>query len=257
LAFRAQLSTWNFPPKTLPHPDVFLQLAPIHRCYAHSFNDTFCQVNAKYVTPTINNYLHIFKAQDTEILEYWLDAFLFGNREFEIFGWAFRPGAGRIPHIPRLIKKDLDGYSALGISQIIVSARGLDEEYFKKFTSPTVAFYPQLVWDPSCDLKELLQKFCLDYFESDQAGKFFDENELIDPKDISNTQFQGIMDLTTKRIKLLQHELNRVKSVRIKNRIRLLIEEQQSKLIWNGNFFAARLKAIFNIWWFKLQLWRS
>lgn len=257
LAFRAQLSTWNFPPVTLPHPDVFLQLAPIHRCYAHSFNDTFCQVNRSYVSPTMNQLLRIFKPKDTEVLEYWLDATLFGNREFEIFGWAYRPGAGRIPHIPRLIKKDLDGYAALGISQIIVSARGLDEEYFKRFTSPTVLFYPQLIWDPKSDLKHLLQTFCAEYFESDQSGKFFDENELIDPKDITNTQFQGIMDLTTKRIKLLQQEIDQAKSSRIKNRIRLMLEEQQSKLIWNGNFFAARLKAIFNILWFRIQLWRS
>jgi Domain of unknown function (DUF4838) len=256
LAFFAHLGTWRVPRIHYPHPNIFLELAPVHRCFSHSINDQFCKINKKVVKPEIEAFLKRFSVETTQVLDYWLDASLFGRMEFKNFGWAFSFGQGRIPHIPRILQKDLLYYQGLKIQKIMSFAVGLDEKYLQNFTSPMIYLYPKLLWNPHVSIKDLLVDFCVGYYGSDRYQLFFDENELIDPKDITKIQFYGFISLASQRIKLLETLLKQKIQIKIKNRIKKLILEQKLKISWRNNFFSAKFRGYFNYLWFRFKRMR-
>ena len=61
------------------------------------------------------------------------------------------------------------------------------------------------------------------------------------------------MDLTHQRLKLLKEYFKQIISVRLKNRVQLLIQDQNLKLSWRTLFGSARIKGIFNLIWFLIQ----
>jgi hypothetical protein len=103
------------------------------------------------------------------------------------------------------------------------------------------------------DLHTALTQFCREYLGSDQISLFFDENELMDPMDMTTTQFLGVFDIASHRYQLLQKYYEQITSPKIKNRIRLLMEEQQQKMNWRIKFWLSRIIKIVKSFLFILQ----
>jgi hypothetical protein len=253
LTYFAHLGTWRTPQYNHPHPRIHLELAPVHRCFNHSIDNFMCKINKQYVKPETESLIRWFSPANTEIMEYWLDSSLFGRQEFEKFGWAKHPGQGRIPHIPKIMQKDLRYYHSLGVKQISCFVTGVDRTYLNTFCSPMIYLYPQLLWNPEIDLKPIMKSFCSTYFGIDREIILFDESEILDPKDITSTDFYRYIDLVRQRISWLKDHYQKLKPGRIKTRVKAFIEENERKVEWTKGFWQARIVSWFYILWFKVQ----
>jgi hypothetical protein len=254
--FNAYLGTWRVPERVLPHPQIFLELTPVHRCYTHSIDDPFCKINRKYVKPILEQFLTRFSVKSAHLIDFWLDSTHFARHAFEYFAYTSAPSQGRIPIIPKVLQRDLQFYRTLGLRKITSSALGINGMYVKTYCSPTIYCFAKLAWNPDLPVTDLLRDFCLGYFGSDKINLFFDEHEAIDPKDVNATRFYAYLDLTEKRIHLLRTYLDSLKSAKLKTRVKALIEENQRKLFWKNNFGTVRLKGFIETWWFWFQRWR-
>ena len=130
LVFNANLGTWNLP-RDSSSSSCSITIHSNTSVFLHSIADPFCRINKRIVKPEFDQFLDFFSPASSQVLDYWLDASLFGSREFQSFGWAYRPGNGRIPHIPRVMKKDLEFYASKNIQRIMTRAVGMDEDLFE------------------------------------------------------------------------------------------------------------------------------
>jgi hypothetical protein len=188
LAFLAYLGTFHRPKFVKPAEGIFLEIAPMHRCFAHAIADPNCPINSRKVSATemtrqnmgvksvIEALLEVFKPGEAQVLGYWLDASLFGRSRYKDM-------RGRVPQFGDIIKDDINYYRSLGISAITTFAVGIDKSYLSEFTSPTIFQYPALLWDSQADLQFQLEGFC-DHFYGDKAlANLFQLRERIDPID--------------------------------------------------------------------------
>jgi hypothetical protein len=128
LAYHATLS----PPEAVePQEGVFLEFAPIRRCYRHAINDPECAVNRAQVGALTGN-IELFAGAPLHITEYWLDA----SRHS---GWR-RP-AKKIPVAVDIMQRDIAFYAALGATSIASYAVMCDEEYWDGFGAPPLREY--------------------------------------------------------------------------------------------------------------------
>lgn len=226
MSFLVYWSTWGIPKKIKPSNNVFPEIAPMFRCFSHSIDDQSCQINSKEIFPVFESLKDIFNMQESHILEYWLDASLFGRGKF--YGLN-----GRLPQFGEIIKQDLKYYRSKGIRNISTFAVGLDENYFSKFASPTVFQYPALLWNLDTDLDSELANFCENYYGDKSVSEFFQLSEEIDPSDIDIDEWKN-------KIKRLDDYKSSLKDLKSNNeiyvkRLEKLLKEFDHVIKWMSN----------------------
>ena len=123
VAFLAYLKTLPPPENIKPETGVFLEFAPVRRCYIHSINDSSCAINRKHWTYLLQ-LLDKSPPSTTHILEYWLDSSLFSQ---------YKKPAIKPLYLENIVEQDLEAYSSLGITDITTFAVYMDDAYFKKW----------------------------------------------------------------------------------------------------------------------------
>lgn len=123
------------PSQVKPDPGLFLEWAPIRRCYRHAINDPACVINREHAEG-LRALLKVFNPQDAQILEYWMDASMFSQ-------WK-RP-AVKLPFDGEIMRKDLDYYHALGINSVTSFGCFLDAEYVALHGKPPVREYADIL----------------------------------------------------------------------------------------------------------------
>ena len=131
LACLAYANCLAAPTAVRPGPGLFLEYAPIMRCYRHAFSDPSCALNREHAAG-LPSLLAAFGAEGAQVLEYWLDASMFS-------GWR-RP-ARRVPFQPAVLAADLAFYAGLGFRSATSFGVFLDADYFAAHGPPPVAEY--------------------------------------------------------------------------------------------------------------------
>ena len=109
------------PPELIrPRKNVFLEFAPIHRCYEHAIDDPNCAINRQQ-WKTLLGLLEVFNADTAHILEYWLDSSKFS-------GW--KKPAKKPECRVEIVQKDIEAYYRLGIRSFTTFAVYMDGVYF-------------------------------------------------------------------------------------------------------------------------------
>lgn len=226
MSFLAYWSTWGVPQKVAPSDKVFLEIAPMFRCFSHAVDDPKCPINSGEIFPAIEGLARLFNMSESHILEYWLDASLFGRGKFDGLH-------GRLPQFGEVIRQDLKYYKSKDIKNISTFAVGLNEDYFSKFASPTIFQYPALLWNLDTDLGSELVNFCKNYYGNESISEVFQLTEEIDPSDTSPDKWKN-------KIKMLKDYRNLLKEIKTsdeKHSIRLarLAKEFDHVIKWMSN----------------------
>jgi len=119
------------PTAVAPAPGLFLEYAPIMRCYRHALSDPTCDLNREHAAG-LPSLMERFGSDGAQVLEYWLDASMFS-------GWQ-RP-ARRVPLRPDLLAADLQFYASLGFRSATTFGVFLDADYFAAYGAPPVEEY--------------------------------------------------------------------------------------------------------------------
>ncbi len=136
-AFLAYLSTFAVPSEVKPCKGVFLEYAPIQRCYFHAIDDPRCSIN-RQCWQTLLGLLEIFPVETAHVLEYWLDVSRFSS-------WS-KPV--RLPPVTREIMRcDLAAYHGLGIRSITTFAVYMDGAFFSQYGDRLLLDYAELIND--------------------------------------------------------------------------------------------------------------
>jgi hypothetical protein len=137
LSCLAYANCLSAPTSITPAPGLFLEYAPIMRCYRHALNAPTCALNREHAAglPAL---LAWFGAEGAQVLEYWLDASMFS-------GWR-RP-ARPVPLRPELLAADLHYYADLGFRSATTFGVFLDAEYFAAHGTPPVEAYGRALED--------------------------------------------------------------------------------------------------------------
>jgi len=138
LACLSYLNTLAPPSRVAPDPGLFLQWAPIGRCYRHAVDDPGCAVNREHAAG-LRRLLGVFDPEDAEVLEYWMDASLFSR-------WK-RPPV-RLPFDRAVVERDAAFYRSLGIRSVSSFGVFLDGEYVRLHGNPPVAEYGAVLRRP-------------------------------------------------------------------------------------------------------------
>ncbi|MBD3181947.1 DUF4838 domain-containing protein [Candidatus Poribacteria bacterium] len=178
MSFIAYWSTWHAPKYVKPDEGIFLEIAPMFRCFSHGITDPSCPINSKDIKPVIEDLVGIFNTDEAHVLGYWLDASLFGRSRYKDM-------TGRIPQIGNICKDDLQYYKSKGVKNISTFAVGVDEDYLSRFASPMLFHYPALLWDTDTDIKTQIVDFCENYYGSRDLADVFQLNEHTDTNDSS------------------------------------------------------------------------
>lgn len=116
-----------------PEENVFLEFAPITRCYGHAIDDPSCEINRRH-WEALRRLLKVFPAATTHVLEYHLDSSLFSN---------WRRPAARPAVAPGVLPRDLAAYYGLGIRSLTNFAVFMDGDYFKRYGFGELAAYSE------------------------------------------------------------------------------------------------------------------
>lgn len=141
LAYLAYHGTLDAP-SVKPDDGIFLEYAPIRRCFEHSINDISCQKNVAEIA-SLDSLLAFFGKEDSKVLEYWMDNSLFS-------GWK-KPYV-KLPFNSEVLEKDVLFYRAKGFERITSFGCFLGEEYANQFGVPPVKEYGEVL--SNCCFKE-------------------------------------------------------------------------------------------------------
>ena len=223
LCYLAYINTLPAPRNVKPEDGVFLEWAPIRRCMSHALNDPACAINVEGHVPHLHDNLEVFGADDAQVLGYWLDASLFNRGRFDA-------NSRRLPFFPHLIRDDLHFYQSLGIKQVTTFACQLDRSYFDMFVSPSVAAYPQLLWNPDADIASELKLFCRSFFGTEEATVGLVPDTAMDPQ-----HCPGVRELSTKvanAIPVVQGLAREATDELYRKRLSRLAAELEHRLGW-------------------------
>lgn len=124
------------PPESVrPDKGLFLEWAPIGRCYRHAICDPKCSVNRHHLAGLMDM-LNVFDPSEAQALEYWMDASMFSR-------WK-RPSV-RLPFLKEVMERDVEHYRSLGIRSITSFGCYLDEDYVKMHGEPPIGEYGSLL----------------------------------------------------------------------------------------------------------------
>jgi hypothetical protein len=230
LAFLAYLGTFHRPKFVKPAEGIFLEIAPMHRCFAHAIADPDCPINSREVSEAemtrenmgvksiVEELLEVFNPREAQVLGYWLDASLFGRGRYQNM-------RGRVPQFGEIIKDDINYYHNLGISAITTFAVGIDKSYLSEFTSPGIFQYAALLWNSQIDLQSQLEDFCEHFYGDKDLANIFQLRERIDPIDpIPQYWKEYIDELANKRLRI-QEMLSATSDEKIRVRLQRLYNE--------------------------------
>jgi hypothetical protein len=133
LACLAYLQCLPAPTQVGPAEGLFLEYAPIMRCYRHALPDPTCSLNREHAAG-LTSLLEAFDTDEAQVLEYWLDASMFSE---------WRRPARRVPLRPDLLAADLQFYRDLGFRSATTFGVFLDPYYFATYGTPPVMEYGQ------------------------------------------------------------------------------------------------------------------
>ena len=134
LAYLAYHCTIDAPSVT-PNEGIFLEFAPIRRCFEHPINEISCPKNAAEIA-SLDSLLDFFGKKDAKILEYWMDNSLFS-------GWK-KPYV-RLPFNRAVLEKDVLFYRTKGFERITSFGCFLGEEYAKDYGIPPIKEYGEVL----------------------------------------------------------------------------------------------------------------
>ncbi|MBM3241163.1 DUF4838 domain-containing protein [Candidatus Poribacteria bacterium] len=230
LAFLAYLGTFQRPMFVKPVEGIFLEIAPMHRCFAHAIADPDCPINSRNVPATertrqnmgvksiVEELLEVFNPHEAQVLGYWLDASLFGRGRYQNM-------RGRVPQFGEIIKDDINYYRNLGISAITTFAVGIDKSYLATFTSPTIFQYATLLWDSQADLQSQLEDFCEHFYGDKDLANIFQRREHLDPIDPMPQYWKEYIDELANASSCIQPKLNATTDEKIRLRLERLRNE--------------------------------
>lgn len=122
-------------PSIRPDEGIFLEFAPIRRCFEHSINDISCQKNVAEIA-SLDSLLAFFGKKDSKVLEYWMDNSLFS-------GWK-KPYV-KLPFNRKVLRKDIEFYNSKGFENITSFGCFLGEEYAAEYGIPPVKEYADIL----------------------------------------------------------------------------------------------------------------
>ncbi|MBD3352513.1 MAG: DUF4838 domain-containing protein, partial [Candidatus Lokiarchaeota archaeon] len=253
MCYLAYLGSFEKVEKIRPNSNVILEIAPIHRCFSHNLYDSNCKINKIEVSSVIKSLCEVFKDNDKQVLGYWLDSSLFGRFEFQAFGWALKYNQGRIPHIPFIMQEDLKFYKEHKVDSIMTFAAGINSQYLAKFTSPMIFLFTELLWNVKLDLKTEMADFCRYYLKMPDFLQQFNQDERIDPKDLSRAEFKKfITSWETKKKDLIRKRKGRQYQINDKI-LDKLIEEANFIQRWRKRYFLTKIFSYFQRLIFKIS----
>lgn len=135
LAYLAYHNTLGPPRQIEPSDGVFLEWAPIHRCYDHALDDPACEVNRTH-RKALESLLDVFAASRGHVLEYWMDCSLFSR---------YKRPAVRLPFRPEIMEQDVACYASRGFRSITSFGVYLDREYAETYGEPPVDEYERIL----------------------------------------------------------------------------------------------------------------
>ncbi len=122
-------------PSVKAEEGIFLEFAPIRRCFEHTVNDVSCRKNIEEIS-SLDSLLAFFGKKDSKVLEYWMDNSLFS-------GWK-KPYV-KLPFNRGILEKDIAFYRSKGFERITSFGCFLGEEYAKEFGIPPVKEYGEVL----------------------------------------------------------------------------------------------------------------
>jgi hypothetical protein len=131
VAYLAYATALEAPSAVRPAEGVFLQYAPISRCYDRALGDPDCAENRRHVD-ALRALCRCFGMAEAEVLEYWLDVSRFS-------GW--RKPAVRLPFWPEVFTLDVAFYASLGIRRVSSFGVYIDADYVARHGAPPLAEY--------------------------------------------------------------------------------------------------------------------
>ena len=127
LAYHGAMDT----PKVKPDEGIFLEFAPIRRCFEHPINDVNCSKNAAELA-SLDSLLDFFGKTDAKVLEYWMDNSLFS-------GW--KKPYKELKLNTAVLQKDVEFYRSKGFEHITSFGCFLGEEYAEQYGIPPINKY--------------------------------------------------------------------------------------------------------------------
>lgn len=230
--FVAYQSTWCPPPTVEPGEGVILSLATIHRCFNHAVADPDCWINSSYkyerplgrfaygIRPVIEEYLQRFDPATTFIVDYWVDASLFGRQYMH--RWQ-----RRLPNYGGMVQRDIQYYHSVGISAIWTFVVFVDDEYLQRYRSPLIFQYGDLLWNPSADLRAGLRDFCRCYYGDAELASAFALDELSDPRHIKPQEWLDQIGRVSRALDLTREARASTRDDVYRERLSLLLAEHE------------------------------
>ncbi|NLF93897.1 MAG: hypothetical protein GX564_08410, partial [Oligosphaeraceae bacterium] len=134
-AFLAYLNCSEPSERIKPAPGVFLEFAPIRRCYLHAIDDPSCEINRKFYHD-LQRLLEVFDPAQSHILEYHMDSSYFSR---------YNKPAVKVVFSEKILRRDLEAYTALGIRNFTSFAVYMDGEYFKNYGDEDLVAYAKIL----------------------------------------------------------------------------------------------------------------
>ncbi len=128
LAYLAYADSRSLPERVKPTGGIFLEFAPMDRDYHIAINDASSEKNRRQCE-NLKPLLELFGAENTKVLEYWLDNSMFS-------GWK-KPQKRFTPD-EETIAADAEYYGSLGIRDLSTFACYLGEDYRKLYGMPDI-----------------------------------------------------------------------------------------------------------------------
>jgi hypothetical protein len=135
VAFLAYGQSFRRPAFAVPDQNVFLEYAPMQRCYRHPINDPDCSDNRE-CWKTLLSLLETFSPDKTHVLEYWLDSSMYS---------AGKKPAAKPVFIKNVVREDIVAYHSLGIRSFTTFAVYMDGQYFADNWTKDLEDYAELL----------------------------------------------------------------------------------------------------------------